>query len=749
MQGQRPFRAEASQAGPTEEKREREVDPAAFDRRVRLERVVQERLGARSAGAAARGQSRRTGAAAASSEDAARRPCRAARRARRNYRARGCVSQACSHIRGAQLQGPLQPRWRPSVASARCAQAHLRATLLGALVLGLCAAPANAGQALVARAPITRGPSVPAALAGLERSGAITQTAYQQDYAAYLAAKRSLGRLSGTRRDRARSGARERAGDRRRRRARPRRASRRCCSDARTQPAVVDERTAALERRARELSGQQARVGVLPRAGPRDPMARHVRRGQRLLPLRTRKRQPAPAPERSDPARDQARRRHRLGVHVPLRRGRSPVDQRPVPGHGAAGARARVVALQRTGRSDRGPAGARHLRDAHLRWACASRRGAGALYAEYTYAPSDRILNGFIQALVGLYDYTSITKDPLGLALFEAGDAEARAEVPRYDTGAWSLYDQFGESNLNYHELLTEFLQHLCERTRKGAAARARERSRRPPPTTTPPAPATPGGASATGGASRGARARPRRAPATADRRRPDLLHDGRTLHHRPSHPAASIALLTSTLPGGTRAGVQISLSKISTRRASRSARAGSVVWTQQRHRRTRQAAGCCGSTPANGGTFSVTLTATDLAGNFATDERHDRREASLAPRPAPRLSAGDGHRDDPPQGRARMTRLAAAWRAMEPEQRLAAIAALGLFVSMFLPWYGQTDTVVGRNDGEGHADEPERLRNVLVRRGRGAARQRGGARMLFARVEGPNSSSRAATARS
>ena len=82
--------------------------------------------------------------------------------------------------------------------------------------------------------------------------------------------------------------------------------------------------------------------------------------------------------------------------------------------------------------------------------------------------PSDRILNGFIQAVVGLYDYTSITRDPLGLKLFEAGDAEARAEVPHYDTGAWSLYDQFGESDLNYHELLTEFLQHLCERTRKG-----------------------------------------------------------------------------------------------------------------------------------------------------------------------------------------------------------------------------------------------------------------------------------------
>ncbi|HTR73968.1 MAG TPA: D-glucuronyl C5-epimerase family protein, partial [Solirubrobacterales bacterium] len=97
----------------------------------------------------------------------------------------------------------------------------------------------------------------------------------------------------------------------------------------------------------------------------------------------------------------------------------------------------------------------------------------GAEYAEYTYAPSDRILNGFIQADVGLYDYTSITKDPLGSKLFEEGDAEARAETPGYDTGAWSMYDQYAESDLNYHELLTEFLQHLCERTRKG------------PPTTT------------------------------------------------------------------------------------------------------------------------------------------------------------------------------------------------------------------------------------------------------------------------
>jgi len=37
------------------------------------------------------------------------------------------------------------------------------------------------------------------------------------------------------------------------------------------------------------------------------------------------------------------------------------------------------------------------------------------------------------------------------------------------------------------------------------------------------------------------------------------------------------------------------------------------------------------------------------------------------------------------------MTRLAHAWRAMEPEQRLAAGASLGLVISMLLPWYSKT----------------------------------------------------------
>ncbi|MHB8242830.1 MAG: hypothetical protein ACYDHN_12680, partial [Solirubrobacteraceae bacterium] len=41
------------------------------------------------------------------------------------------------------------------------------------------------------------------------------------------------------------------------------------------------------------------------------------------------------------------------------------------------------------------------------------------------------------------------------------------------------------------------------------------------------------------------------------------------------------------------------------------------------------------------------------------------------------------------------MTRLTHAWRELEREQRLAALTSLGLFVSMFLPWYSKANTFV------------------------------------------------------
>ncbi len=103
----------------------------------------------------------------------------------------------------------------------------------------------------------------------------------------------------------------------------------------------------------------------------------------------------------------------------------------------------------------------------------------GDHYAIYSFAPNLRVLNGFIQALIGLYDYARIGADPRGTALFQAAEPEARAEVPAYDTGAWSLYSRGSsthESTLSYHDLLQGFLKNLCTRTKTDVYCATAER---------------------------------------------------------------------------------------------------------------------------------------------------------------------------------------------------------------------------------------------------------------------------------
>jgi D-glucuronyl C5-epimerase C-terminus len=89
----------------------------------------------------------------------------------------------------------------------------------------------------------------------------------------------------------------------------------------------------------------------------------------------------------------------------------------------------------------------------------------GAHYAEYSFSPGVRIINGFIQALNGLWDVRPYSA--LARSLFKAGDREARLELPKYDTGRWSRYDNTrgSISPLNYHVLLRDFLRELCQRT--------------------------------------------------------------------------------------------------------------------------------------------------------------------------------------------------------------------------------------------------------------------------------------------
>jgi hypothetical protein len=90
---------------------------------------------------------------------------------------------------------------------------------------------------------------------------------------------------------------------------------------------------------------------------------------------------------------------------------------------------------------------------------------------QYSFDRRLYVLNGFVQSLNGLRDYAALANDPAALALFQEGVAAARAEVPTFDTGAWSLYsrgDSTHESDLSYHKLLRDFMKGLCDRTQDG-----------------------------------------------------------------------------------------------------------------------------------------------------------------------------------------------------------------------------------------------------------------------------------------
>lgn len=236
----------------------------------------------------------------------------------------------------------------------------------------------------------------------------------------------------------------------------------------------------------------------------------------------------------------------------------------------------------------------------------ATASSAGAWYLQYTYAPGEHVINGFIQALVGLYEYTKLTGDPLGQQLFEAGDAQARAQLPRFDTGAWSMYDQHHESDLSYHELLAEFLEHLCQRTREGE------------PLAAGAAQTTGGQAAGAGGQAAGGSGQPGGGSAqaagagqipgdevycaTAEAFRQDLK----------TPPV--VQLLTTTVNEHERAGVRIKLSKVST--VDMTVTLGEkTVW----HNRATVEGGTprlLWVTPGKPGAYGVALRARDLAGN-------------------------------------------------------------------------------------------------------------------------------------
>jgi hypothetical protein len=76
------------------------------------------------------------------------------------------------------------------------------------------------------------------------------------------------------------------------------------------------------------------------------------------------------------------------------------------------------------------------------------------------------VLNAQLQAALSLGDYAAIAGDPGADALASRLADSARALLPRFDTGYWSLYSLKGdESPLDYHDYVIGLLRKLATRT--------------------------------------------------------------------------------------------------------------------------------------------------------------------------------------------------------------------------------------------------------------------------------------------
>jgi hypothetical protein len=67
--------------------------------------------------------------------------------------------------------------------------------------------------------------------------------------------------------------------------------------------------------------------------------------------------------------------------------------------------------------------------------------GGDLWFEEYIVNPPTHILNGFIWALWGIYDYHLCFKDKVSLQKYDEALKTIKNNLHRYDTGFWSLYD--------------------------------------------------------------------------------------------------------------------------------------------------------------------------------------------------------------------------------------------------------------------------------------------------------------------
>jgi heparosan-N-sulfate-glucuronate 5-epimerase len=102
-------------------------------------------------------------------------------------------------------------------------------------------------------------------------------------------------------------------------------------------------------------------------------------------------------------------------------------------------------------------------------------------FEEYIVSPPTHILNGFIWAAWGIYDYFLATRSPATEDLFSRAVQTLLHNLDRYDLGFWSLYEQSGTrlpmvASPFYHQLHIVQLRVLHRLTGEPAFARVADR---------------------------------------------------------------------------------------------------------------------------------------------------------------------------------------------------------------------------------------------------------------------------------
>ncbi len=88
-------------------------------------------------------------------------------------------------------------------------------------------------------------------------------------------------------------------------------------------------------------------------------------------------------------------------------------------------------------------------------------------FEEYPSKPSSHVLNGAIFSILGIYDYSIFSGDPLALALFEKSIFSLKCFIKSYDLRFWSQYDLYKwhipfVANPFYHDLHIKQLKILA-----------------------------------------------------------------------------------------------------------------------------------------------------------------------------------------------------------------------------------------------------------------------------------------------